>query len=365
MDENNVTSRVTLLGGAFGRKSKPDFAAEAAILSRQLGVPVKVTWSREDDIQHAYYHTPTALHVKAGLDKNGKVVAYHSNSVFPTIWSTFEKEDPQLGHPIELSLGYLDVPYHVPNLRLENGKAKAHVRIGWLRSVNNIPNAFAQNSMANMLAYAAGRDPYEFLLELIGPDRVLDLSKTAYWNYDQTYDEYPIMTARLKGVLRTAAEHSGYGKKKLGAREAIGLAVHRSFTTYVATAVHVKVGNDGSVEIPSIDVAADAGRLINPERVIAQMEGASVYGLSTCTAQITAKDGRIVQHNFDDYTVARMPVSPREIRVHLVNSGGQYPPGGVGEPGTPPFAPALTNAIFAATGKRITELPIDNDLLKA
>jgi isoquinoline 1-oxidoreductase beta subunit len=364
-DEKDVTSRVTLLGGAFGRKSKPDFAAEAAILSRQLGVPVKVTWTREDDIQHAYYHTPTALHVKAGLDKNGKVVAWHSNSVFPTIWSTFEKEDPQLGHAIELSLGYLDVPYNVPNLRLENGKAKAHVRIGWLRSVNNIPNAFAQNTMANMLAYAAGRDPYEFLLELIGSDRVLDLSKTAYWNYDQTYDEYPIMTSRLKGVLRTAAEQSGYGKKKLGPREGIGLAVHRSFTTYVATAVHVKVGADGSVEIPRIDVAADAGRVINPERCIAQMEGASVYGLSACTAQITAKNGVIEQHNYNDYTVARMPVSPKEIRVHLVNSGGQYPPGGVGEPGTPPFAPALCNAIYAATGKRITELPIDNDLLKA
>jgi isoquinoline 1-oxidoreductase beta subunit len=363
MDEKNVTSRVALLGGAFGRKSKPDFAAEAAILSRQLGVPVKVTWSREDDLQHAYYHTPTALHVKAGLDKNNKVVAWHSNSVFPTIWSTFEKEDPQLGHPIELSLGYLDVPYNVPNLRLENGKAKAHVRIGWLRSVNNIPNAFAQNSMANMLAQAAGRDPYEFLLELIGPDRVLDLSKTAYWNYDQTYDEYPIMTSRLKGVLRTAAEQAGYGKKKLGPREAIGVAVHRSFTTYVGTAVHVKVAADGSVSIPRVDVAADAGRVINPERVISQMEGACIYGLTACFAQITAKDGVIMQHNFDEYTVARMPLAPREIRVHLVNSGGQYPPGGVGEPGTPPFAPALANAIFAATGKRITELPIDTKKL--
>jgi isoquinoline 1-oxidoreductase beta subunit len=359
MDEKSVTSRVALLGGAFGRKSKPDFAAEAAILSKQLGVPVKVTWTREDDIQHAYYHTPTAQNIKAGLDKNGKVVAWQNRSVFPTIWSTFEKEDPQLGHPIELSLGYLDVPYNIPNLRLENGKAKAHVRIGWLRSVNNIPNAFAQNSMANMLAHAAGRDPYEYLLDLIGPDRVLDLSKTAYWNYDQTYDEYPIMTSRLKGVLRTAAEQSGYGKKNLGPREAIGLAVHRCFTTYVATAVHVKVANDGSVTIPRVDVAADAGRVVNPDRVIAQMEGACIYGLTACFAKITAKNGRIEQSNFNDYTVARMPLSPKEIRVQLVNSGGQYPPGGVGEPGTPPFAPALANAIFAATGKRITELPID------
>jgi isoquinoline 1-oxidoreductase beta subunit len=364
MDEKNVTSRVTLLGGAFGRKSKPDFAAEAAILSRQFGAPVKVTWSREDDIQHAYYHTPTALHVEAGLDKNGKVTAWHSNSVFPTIWSTFEKEDPQLGHAIELSLGYLDVPYNVPNLRLENGKAKAHVRIGWLRSVNNIPNAFAQNTMANMLAYEAGKDPYQFLLELLGPDRVLDLSKTAYWNYDQTYEEYPIMTSRLKGVLKVAAEQAGYGQK-LGPREGIGVAVHRSFTTYVATAVRVKVAADGSVSIPRVDVACDAGRVINPDRVMSQMEGASIYGLTACFAQITAKQGRIEQSNFTDYTVARMPMSPKEIRVHIVNGGNQYPPGGVGEPGTPPFAPALCNAIYAATGKRITELPIDTGMLKA
>jgi isoquinoline 1-oxidoreductase beta subunit len=363
-DEKDVTSRVALLGGAFGRKSKPDFAAEAAILSRQLGVPVKVTWTREDDIQHAYYHTCCAQHVQAGLDNNGKVVAYRHNSVFPTIWSTFEKDDPQLGHAIELSLGLLDVPYNVPNLRLENGKAKAHVRIGWLRSVNNIPHAFAQNSTANMLAYAAGRDPYEFLLELIGPDRVLDLSKTVYWNYDQTYDEYPIMTSRLKGVLRTAAEASGYGKK-LGEREAIGLAVHRSFTTYVGTAVRVKVAQDGSVSIPRVDVACDAGRVVNPDRVLSQMEGACIYGLTACFSNITAKGGRIEQSNFSDYTVVRMPDAPKEIHVHIVNGGGQYPPGGVGEPGTPPFAPALTNAIFAATGKRITALPIDIKSLAA
>ncbi|MGH8766725.1 MAG: molybdopterin cofactor-binding domain-containing protein, partial [Burkholderiales bacterium] len=231
LDEANVTSRVALLGGAFGRKSKPDFAAEAAILSKMLGgTPVKVTWSREDDIQHAYYHTVCAQHVKVGLDASGKAVAYHHRTVFPTIWSSFEKDDPQFGHKIELSLGFLEVPYNIPNLTLENGKAKAHVRIGWLRSVNNIPHAFAQNSMANMMAYAAGKDPYQYLMALLGPDRVLDLSNTDYWNYDQTYDEYPIMTARLKNVLKVAAEKAGYGKK-LGDREAIGVAVHRSFTT--------------------------------------------------------------------------------------------------------------------------------------
>ena len=361
LDEANVTSNVALLGGAFGRKSKPDFAAEAAILSKQLGVPVRVTWTREDDIQHAYYHTVTAQHIKAGL-KDGKVTAWQHRSVFPTIWSTFEKDDPGYGNKIELSLGFLDLPYAIPNISLENGQAKSHVRIGWLRSVNNIPHAFAQNTMANMLAVAAKRDPYEFLLELIGPDRVVDLSKADYWNYDQTYEEYPIMTDRLKRVLRVAAEQSGYGQK-LGPREGIGLAVHRSFTTYVATAVKVKVSNDGKVAIPRVDVAVDAGRVVNPDRVKSQMEGASIYGLTAAAfSEITAEKGRIKQSNFNDYPMARMGNSPREIRVHIVEAN-EFPPGGVGEPGTPPFAPALTNAIFAATGKRILELPITKSQL--
>jgi isoquinoline 1-oxidoreductase subunit beta len=359
LDEANVTSRVALLGGAFGRKSKPDFAAEAAILSKMLGgTPVKVTWSREDDIQHAYYHTVCAQHVKAGLDASGKAVAYHHRTVFPTIWSSFEKNDPQYGHKIELSLGFLEVPYNVPNLTLENGKAKAHVRIGWLRSVNNIPHAFAQNSMANMMAYAAGKDPYQYLMDLLGPDRVLDLSNTDYWNYDQTYDEYPIMTARLKNVLKVAAEKSGYGKK-LGDREAIGVAVHRSFTTYVATAVRVQVSSDGKISIPRVDVACDAGLVVNPDRVRSQMEGACIYGLTGAMyGSITAKNGAIEQSNFHDYQMVRMPEAPREIHVHILNTDVNYPPGGVGEPGVPPFTPALTNAIFAATGKRIMDLPI-------
>ena len=361
-DQKDVTSHVTLLGGAFGRKSKPDFAAEAAILSKQLGVPIKVTWMREDDLQHAYYHTVTATHVKAGLDGSGKTVAWKEGTVFPTIWSTFEKPDPQYGHKIELSLGYLDMPYAIPNIQLENGKAAAHVRIGWLRSVNNIPNSFVRNTMANMLAQAAGRDPYEYLLDLIGPDRILDLSSTDYWNYDQTYDEYPIMTARLKNVLRVAAQSAGYGKK-LGTREAIGLAVHRSFTTYVATAVHVKVASDGKITIPRVDVACDAGRCVNLDRVRSQMEGATIYGLTACITNITAKDGRIQQSNFNEYQVVRMPDAPKQIVVHIVNDGNQYPPGGVGEPGTPPFAPALCNAIFAATGKRILALPISQGTL--
>jgi isoquinoline 1-oxidoreductase beta subunit len=363
MDEADVTTHVALLGGGFGRRSKPDFAAEAAILAKQLGVPVKNVWTREDDIQHAYYHTVCAQHIKAGL-KDGKVTGWLHRSVFPTIWSTFE-DDPQLGHKIELSLGFLDLPYNIPNLQLENGKAKAHVRIGWLRSVNNIPHAFAQNTMANMLAEAAGQDPVKFLADLIGPDRTVDLSKADYWNYDQTYDEYPIMTSRLKGVLEVAANASGYGKK-LGEREAIGIAVHRSFTTYVATAIHARIGADGKLSIPRVDVAVDAGRCVNTDRVRSQMEGSCIYGLTGAYySEISAKGGVVQQSNFHDYSMVRMPEAPREINVHIVNNTEKFPPGGVGEPGVPPFAPALTNAIYAATGKRIFNLPISKHNLAA
>lgn len=357
--EDQVTSYTPLLGGAFGRKSKPDFGAEAALISKAIGAPVKVTWSREDDIQHGYYHSVSSQYVKAGLDKDNKVVAWQHRTVFPTIWSTFEP-DPQLAHKIELSLGFLELPYNVPNIQLENGKAKAHVRIGWLRSVCNIYHAFAQNTMANMLAETAGRDPLEFLVELIGPDRVLDMSKTDYWNYDQTYEEYPIMTGRLTNVLKLAAEKIGYGKK-LPKGEGIGLAVHRSFTTYVATGVHVQVAQDGKITIPHTVVVCDAGRVVNTDRVKSQMEGACIYGMTAgFYSEISAKGGIVQQSNYHDYRMVRMANAPRKIDVHIVENF-QYPPGGVGEPGTPPFTPALTNAIFAATGKRITELPISKN----
>ena len=355
IDENQVTSRTPLLGGAFGRKSKPDFAVEAALISRAIGAPVKVTWSREDDLQHGYYHSVSAQYIKAALDQNGKTIAWQHRTVFPTIWSTF-KPDPMEAQKIELSLGFLDMPYAIPNVSLENGKAKAHVRIGWLRSVCNIYHAFAINTMANMLAEAAGRDPLEYLLELLGPQRILDLSRTDYWNYDQTYDEYPIDTGRLANVLKLAASKAGYGQK-LPARHGIGLAVHRSFTTYVGMAVQAAVSKDGKVSIPRVDVAVDAGRVVHPDRVRAQMEGACLYGMSAaCYSEISAKEGRIQQSNFHDYLVTRMADAPRQIQVHLVEIDA--PPGGVGEPGTPPFAPALCNAIYAATGKRLFSLPI-------
>src|SRR6202045_2189265 len=203
--KENVICHVTLLGGGFGRKSKPDYVAEAAVLSKKVGRPVKVVWTREDDIKFGYYHTVSAMYMKAALDANGKPTAWLQRSVFPPIASTF-KVGERYGDADDLSLGWTDIPYDIPNLRVENGPAKAYVRIGWLRSVGNIYHAFAVQSFSDELAHAAGRDPLDYLLELIGPPRIVDLKGTDYPNYDASYSAYPIDTGRLRRVLQMAAE---------------------------------------------------------------------------------------------------------------------------------------------------------------
>jgi isoquinoline 1-oxidoreductase subunit beta len=362
-DQSQVTLHVTLLGGAFGRKSKPDYVAEAALLSRQVGAPVKVTWTRTDDIKHDYYHAICAQHLEAGLDTGGRATAWLHRTVFPPIPATFQP-DVTYGDAGALQQGFLDMPYDIPNVRCENGAAANHVRIGWYRSVFNIPHAFAVCSFADELAAAAGRDPLDYLRELIGKPRHIDLPAMGvdYPNYGASLEQYPVDTGRLLGVLELVAQKSGWGGK-LPPRQGRGIAVHRSFLTYVAVVVHVEVGNDGQVTIHRIDMATDPGLVVNPDRVRAQMEGAAIMAIGNALySNITAKNGQIEQGNFDDYQVARTDITP-DTRVYLVDSDA--PPAGVGEPGVPPTAPAICNAIFAATGKRIRALPVDPNLLKA
>jgi isoquinoline 1-oxidoreductase subunit beta len=362
-DQKQVTLHVTLLGGAFGRKAKPDYVAEAALLSRQLNAPVKVTWTRTDDIQHDYYHTICAQHLEAGLDAEGRTVAWLHRSVFPPIESTFQP-DVTYGSAGELQQGLVDVPYAIANIRCENGPAPNHVRIGWYRSVFNIPHAFAVCSFADELAATAGRNPLDYLRELLGPPRHIDLPALGvnYPNYGARLDVYPLDTARLRGVLEMVAAKSGWGGK-LPSRQGRGIAVHRCFLSYVAVVAHVAVAADGQVKVLRLDMAVDCGRVVNPDRVQAQMEGAAIMAISNALySNITAKEGRIVQSNFTDYQVARNDSTP-DTRVYIVDS--EAAPGGVGEPGVPPTAPAICNAIYAATGRRIRALPIDPQLLKA
>jgi isoquinoline 1-oxidoreductase beta subunit len=354
-----------LLGGGFGRKSKWDFAFEAVLLSKAMdGAPVKVVWTREDDIHHDFYHTVTAERLEAGIDKDNKVVAWRHRSAAPTFMSNFAP-DPKYPHAIELGLGFIDTPFNVPNVRLESGEAQSHVRVGWFRSVNNVAHAWAIQSFVAEIASQLGRDQKDMLLELIGPARVVDAPEkatTPWWDYGEPHDVYPINTGRLRNVVELVAERAGWGRK-LPPGHGLGIAAHRAFVSYIATVVEVAVDAKGNITIPRVDTAIDCGFVANPERIRSQIEGAAVMGLSLAKyGEITLKNGRVEQGNFNDFQVARIDESPTETRTHIVENGLDVPSSGVGEPGMPPFTPALCNAIFAATGKRIRRLPIGNQL---
>jgi isoquinoline 1-oxidoreductase beta subunit len=351
LKKENVTCHVTFLGGGFGRKSKPDYAVEAAVLSKTTGKPVKVVWSREDDIKFDYFHSVAAMYIKAAVDDKGMPKSWLQRSVFPPISSTFDK-DAVYGSDGEMSLGWNVIPFDVPNFRSENGKAVNHVRIGWLRSVANIYHAFAVQSFANELAYAANRDPYDYLLALIGSGHTIDVKQPP-----DVAAKYPYDTVRLRHVAQLAADKANWGKKKSGNGWGMGIAVHRSFLTYVASVVEVEVDSSGAVRIPNVYTAVDAGIVANPDMVRSQFQGAAVFGTSIArTGEITATNGAIDQSNFHNYPVARMNDAPVHVDVQIVESSA--PPAGVGEPGVPPLVPALCNAIYAATGKRVRELPL-------
>ena len=354
--KEDVICHVTLLGGGFGRKSKPDYCAEAAVLSKKVGRPVKVVWTREDDIKFDYYNAVAAMYMKAALGSNGKPTAWLQRSAFPPITSTFDV-NAVYGDPVHLQQGWTDIPYDLPNLRVENGPAKAHVRIGWLRSVANIYHAFAIQCFTDELAHAAGRDPLDYLLDLIGEPRTIDFKGVEYPNYGASLDAYPWETGRLRHVTEMVAEKSGWGKRKHSKGSGVGIAAHRSFLSYVATVVEVEVNDQGEVRIPRVDTVLDAGLVVNPEATRAQFEGAAVFGASVVrSGEITVTKGAIDQSNFQDYPVARIADAPSQTNVYIVDS--DTPPAGVGEPGVPPFVAAFCNAIFAATGKRVRDLPI-------
>ena len=341
--EDKVTINVTFLGGGFGRKSKPDYIVEAVIVSKAINAPVQVVWTREDDIKHSYYHTTSAQYLKASLDKNGKVTGWLHRFALPSITSTFQKGvDYAAGFEISSAS---NVPFEIDNLKVEVGQAPAHVRIGWYRSVINIPHGFAINVFADELAVKAKQDALDFRLNLIGTDRIEDTSNEIKYN-----------TARLKNVLKIAAKNAEWGKE-LPEGHAQGLAVHYSFYSYVASVIEVSVINN-KLKVHKVHTAIDCGTVVNKNTVKSQMEGAAVFGMSLAFyGKVTAKNGAIQQSNYHDYKMVRLPETP-EIHVEIVESSEK--PTGVGEPGVPVIAPAIVNAIYKATGKRYYNLPLEN-----
>ncbi|QBZ90994.1 xanthine dehydrogenase family protein molybdopterin-binding subunit [Pseudomonas viciae] len=356
---DKVTVNITLLGGGFGRKSKPDFVLEAAVLAKEFaGQAVRVQWTREDDIHHSYFHTVSAEYLKAGLNQDGMPSGWLHRTVAPSITALFA---PGMTHeaPFEVGMGVTNMAYAIPNMRMENPAATAHTRVGWYRSVSNIPHGFAIQSFIDELAHKAGQDPLKYQVKLLGPDRKIDpRTLSEEWNYGESPERYPIDTGRIRTVLETAAKAAGWGRK-LPKGRGLGLAVHYSFVTYVAAVIEVEVKDDGTVIVHKADIAVDCGPQINPERIRSQFEGACVMGLGNAmVGEISFKDGKVQQDNFHMYEVAHMSLAPKEVAVHLVTPPGEVPLGGVGEPGVPPIAPALCNAIFAATGQRIRNLPV-------
>jgi len=357
LPQEKVQVHVTFLGGGFGRKSKADFVSEAVLLAKEAGTPVRVQWTREDDIQHDYFNTVSAQRLTAGLDERGKVVAWRHRTAFPPIASTFAPVNrPGAG---DLQQGVLDLALAVPNVRAEACEANAHVRIGWLRSVYNIFHAFSVNSFIDELAHARGEDTRDVMLEVLGPPRVAtlkELGTETLRNYGASLDTHPVDVARLRHVIERVTQLSGWSTRKKDGR-ALGLAAHRSFVSYAAVVASVLRDAAGKLRVDEAWIVLDAGTLINPDRVRAQMEGSVIFGMSLALyGAITLKGGAVQQSNFRDVRLVRMGEAPRKIHVELVQSDAA--PGGVGEPGVPPVAPAIANAVFALTGTRVRELPL-------
>lgn len=360
-DADKVEVNVTLMGGAFGRKGKNDFTLEAVELARATGKPVKVIWSREDDVKHGFYHSSSANYFKAELTNHGSADYWVQRVAHPPINWTFDGES-EMPADFLLAQGFADVPFEIDNFAAEKHKTSTHLRIGWFRAVQNLHNWFALGCFVDELADKAGVSTAQMWFNLLGKqDRVVDPRKdgfTAWNNYDQSSESYAVSTRRMKNVLQTLLEKAD-PDQKMPKNEGWGIGFSNSFNSYSAAATRVRM--EGAKVIPlEMHTVIDCGLVITPDRVRSQMEGAMIMGLSMAlSSAITVKGGEIEQSNFNDYVVSRMPEVP-PLHVHIIASTDA--PGGVGEPGLPPVIPSIVNAVFHASGQRVRDLPLSSGL---
>jgi len=340
-----ITINTTYLGGGFGRRLESDFVVDAVETSRAAGnVPVKVVWTREDDLQHDFYRPASHNVLQAALGADGMPTAWRHRIVGTSILQYFKT----FGHflrkdgldPTSAQGAGDYFPYDIPNVLVDYVNNNPGVPSGFWRSVGNTQNGFILASFVDELAHAAGKDPYQYRRQLFSKPHA----------------------ARLRAVLDLAAEKAGWGKP-LPSGVHRGIAAHFAYGGYCAQVAEVSVARDGKVKVHRVVAAIDSGWIVNPNTVAAQIEGAIFYGLNAALyGEITIKNGRVEQSNFNDYKIARMDEMPK-VEVHILEGKGEQ--GGAGEPGTNPVAPAVTNAIFAATGKRIRKLPIKPEMLRA
>jgi len=346
LPKDKITVHTTLMGGGFGRRYMGDFVMEAAQISQRTGRPVMVLWTREDDMQHDFYR-PASFHKFSGaIDEQGNIAAwkhFQTSTSIDAMWSEKGKATPENS---EFATA-LFIPYQTPNYRVEYTLAESGVPRAWWRSVEHSSSGFVVECFADELAAAAGADPLEFRLRAIGSDRKIPV-------FDDPVRGKPLDTARLKSVLKLAAEKAGWGSP-LPKGVARGIAGYYSFESYTAAVAEVSV-NEGAVKVQRLFYAVDCGRAVNPEGIRAQVEGAAIYGLSaTLHDAITINGGRVVQSNFHDYQMPRIAETPK-TEIFIVDS--KEAPTGIGEPGLPVVAASVCNAIYALNKKRIRRLPI-------
>jgi isoquinoline 1-oxidoreductase subunit beta len=341
-----VDVHTTLMGGGFGRRYQADFVVEAAQVAKVTGKPVMVLWTREDDMQHDFYRPASYHKMQGAVDAQGKLAAwkhFQSSTSIAAVWEKDGKEKPEASEFATAAF----IPYETPNFRVEYALAQSGVPRAWWRSVEHSSSGFVVETFVDELAAAAGVDPLKFRLQLIGDARKIP-------DFTNPKENKPLDTARLKGVLQLAAEKAEWGKP-LPKAVARGIAGYYSFESYTAAVAEVSV-EKGQVRVHRLVYAVDCGRPVNPAGVVAQVESAAVYALSAVMKDaITIARGRVQQGNFNDYDMPRMNEMPK-VEVHLVMS--KEDPTGIGEPGLPVVAPAVGNAVFAATGKRLRRLPI-------